>query len=302
MTNTQQPHPPLCLGPQRDTARPRHTLPPGSTDTHCHVFEADTTRYPLTPQRSYTPPISTLQDYLRMCATIGIERTVQVSASVYGFDNSLTLDIIRELGQDRARGVAGAPPDVAADELRRLYDGGIRGIRLSTHVKGYGGTELISALAPRVAQAGMHLQLHFDNGQELAALEAELMKTPVAMVFDHIGCVRAEDGVDSPGFQSLLRILRQRDDCWVKVSSWYRRSSRTTDGADMRPLALAVMQARPDRCLFGTNWPHPGLFAPAVIPNDGHLVDVFCEWVPDAALRQRILVDNPARLYGFPTA
>jgi predicted TIM-barrel fold metal-dependent hydrolase len=291
--------PPLCLGPDPQPARPRRRLPAGATDCHCHVF-VDEPRYPMVAHRTYTPRQATLDDYLQMCRTVGIERTVQVSASVYGFDNTLTLDVIRTLGQDRARGVAGVPHDVTRAALEQLYEGGIRGVRLSTHVKGYGGTELIALLAPRVAPVGMHLQLHFNHIDELAALEADLLKTPAPLVFDHLGCARGGDGPDSPGFQSLLRILRQRDDCWVKISSWYRRSD--TGGpeyADMKPLALALVDARPDRAVFATNWPHPGLFPPSVIPNDGHLVDVFCDWVPDESLRQRILVDNPAGLYGF---
>jgi predicted TIM-barrel fold metal-dependent hydrolase len=292
-------NPPLCLGPDLHPVRPRHRRPAGATDCHCHVF-VDDPRYPMVAHRTYTPQAASLDEYLHMCETVGIERTVQVSASVYGFDNTLTLDVIRRLGQERARGVAGVPHDVGRNELEDLYQGGIRGIRLSTHVKGYGGTELISLLAPRVEPVGMHLQLHVQHIDELAPLEADLMKTPAPLVFDHLGCVRGEDGLHSPGFQAMLRILRERDDCWVKISSWYRRSDKGGPAyEDMKPLALALIDARPDRAVFGTNWPHPSLFAPTVIPNDGHLVDVFCDWVADEAVRQRILVDNPASLYGF---
>jgi predicted TIM-barrel fold metal-dependent hydrolase len=288
---------PQCLGPDLNPVRPRHRLPAGATDCHCHVF-VDT--YPMVEERTYTPHPASLDQYLHMCQTVGIERTVQVSASVYGFDNSLTLDVIRKLGQERARGVAGVRPDVTAAQLAELYAGGIRGVRLSTHVKGYGGTELISLLASRLVQAGMHLQLHVQHTAELADLEADLLATPVPVVFDHLGGVRGGEGIGNPGFQSLLRILRARDDCWVKLSSWYRRSdSGAPDYADMKPVMQALIDARPDRAVFGTNWPHPSLFAPSVIPNDGDLVDMFCDWVPDSALRQRILVDNPARLYGF---
>src|SRR5690606_5262138 len=134
---------PLCLPPLAQASRPAWTLPPGSTDCHCHVYQ-DPDRYPLIDGRSYTPQTATLDDYLALCEQIGIERTVQVSASVYGTDNSLTLDVIAELGQHRARGVAGLPPDVSHAELERLHRGGMRGVRLSTHVKGYGGTSAIS--------------------------------------------------------------------------------------------------------------------------------------------------------------
>ena len=155
-------------------------------------------------------------------------------------------------------------------------------------------------LAPKIAPFGMHIQLHLLNVAELATLETELMKTPAPLVFDHLGGVRGAEGVGSPGFQALLRILRARNDCWVKISSWYRRSdSGGPDFADIKPLTQALVDARPDRVLFGTNWPHPGMFAPASIPNDGNLVDLFCDWIPESRIREQILVANPARLYGF---
>src|SRR3954467_11500513 len=126
---------PACIGPHPNPGKPRHKLPPGSTDCHCHVFE-DPAKYPFTELRSYTPPYLPLARYIAMCKTVGLSRTVQVNASVYGFDNSLTLDMIAELGQERARGVAGVNPDITGKELKRLDAGGMRGARLSTHVKG----------------------------------------------------------------------------------------------------------------------------------------------------------------------
>ena len=294
---------PNCIAPHPSPRKPRHALPAGGTDCHCHVFE-DPKKYPLTEHRSYTPPYLPLSRYLSMCDVVGLQRTVQVNASVYGFDNSLSLDIIATLGQHRARGVAGVSADVTTRELKRLNAGGMRGARLSTHVKGYGGTELIDILAPKVAPLGWHLQIHVGNNKEIADLEAELLEVPAALVFDHLGCVRGgKDNVDMPGFQALLRILQQRDDCWVKISSWYHRSkSGPPDYADMKPFAEALVAARPDRVVFGTNWPHPNQYAPTVNPDDGDLVDVFCDWFPDAEVRKRILVDNPALLYGFSGA
>jgi len=277
-------------------------LPEGATDCHCHVFE-DPARYPLNADRSYTPVVATLEDYLAMCGKVGLQRTVQVSASVYGTDNSLTLSIIKELGQDRAKGVAGIAASTPGLEMERLHEGGIRGVRLSTRVKGYGGTDAIGAIARMIRPFGWHIQLHVADVTEFVALEALLMSVPVSLVFDHLGCARGGDGVHHPGFQVLLRILRQRDDAWCKLSSWYRRSDAgPPDYPDMKPLVQALVETRPDRLVFGTNWPHPGLFAPEVIPNDGAIVDQFCRWVPDVMTRKRILVDNPALLYSFPAS
>ncbi|HEY0294789.1 MAG TPA: amidohydrolase family protein [Bordetella sp.] len=292
--------PPICLPADHRPRPPRHALPPGATDCHCHIYEQPE-RYPYTPARSYTPAQATRADYLAMCAVLGIERTVQVSASVYGADNSLTLDLIAELGQHRARGVAGLPPDVDAAELDRLHRGGMRGVRVSTFVKGYGGTDAIAALAPRIRPLGWHLQVHFHHADEIAALEDTLLRLPVPLVFDHLGSVRGGEGPGNAGFQAMLRILRSRDDCWAKISSWYRRSdSGGPDYADIRPLVETLVQARPDRLVFGTNWPHPALFPPDTVPNDGALLDLFCDWIPDQAVRRRIFTDNPAELYGFP--
>jgi 2-pyrone-4,6-dicarboxylate lactonase len=298
-SNTPSSSPPVCVPYDAAPRRPRHALPPGATDCHCHLFE-DQQRYPLTAARSYTPSPASRAAYQAMCGAVGLARTVQVSASVYGTYNSLTLDAIAAWGQHRARGVAGVAADVAPAELKRLHAGGMRGARVSTHVKGYGGTELITALAPRLRPFGWHVQVHLGHADELATLEQTLLAVPVPLVFDHMGGVRGGEGPGHAGFQALLRLLRRRDDCWTKISSWYRRSdSGAPDYADMRPLVEALVEARPHRHVFGTNWPHPALFPPQTAPNDGELVDLFCDWVPDADVRRRILVDNPARLYGF---
>lgn len=289
--------PPLCQGPDPNPRRPRHAIPAGATDCHCHVFE-DQSKYPLTANRSYTPPLCTLSDHLRMCETLGIERIVQVNASVYGFDNSVTLDTIARLGQKRARGVAGLSPDATRQEIERLDKGGMRGVRLSTMVKGYGGPELLATMGRKITPFGWHVQLHVEKNRELAELEEQLLNHPTPIVFDHLGRVRAGEGVNAPGFQALLRIVRQRDDCWGKISSWYRLSEAGPPAyADMKPLVNALVAARPDRLVWGSNWPHP--VWSGFMPNDGGLLDLFCEWVPDAAIRKKILVDNPARLYGF---
>ncbi|MDA7417356.1 amidohydrolase family protein [Xenophilus arseniciresistens] len=290
---------PLCLPPQSPPEPARVALPAGATDCHCHVFE-DEARYPWVAQRSYTPAPAPLAAYLRMCEAVGLARTVQVNASIYGNDNRLTLDVIRALGQHRARGVAGLAADVSAQELETLHEGGMRGVRLSTHVAGYGGTEHLERMAQRLKPFGWHLQVHVAQARELAELEQRLMQVDAPLVFDHLGCTRGGEGVDSPGFQALLRLLTRREDCWVKISSWYRRSSQAAPHEDMRALAQALVQARPERVLFGSNWPHPNLFGDEAVPSDAGLLASFFDWVPEATQRERILVRNPEQLYGFP--
>lgn len=285
------------LAPILETHRPRHRLPAGSTDCHCHTFE-DAGRYPRGKEFSYVPAPAPLAHYLRMCDTVGLQRTVQVNSSIYGSDSTVTLDVISTLGQHRARGVAGIRPDATRAELGRLHAGGIRGARLSTKVKGYGGTELIDVIVGKIKPLGWHLDLHLGAVAEIVALEPVFLELPVPLVFDHMGSVLGREGVDAPGFQALLRILRRRDDCWVKISSWYRLSE-APDWSDMRPMAQALVEARPDRLVWGSNWPHPNRYHEKDVPNDGDLIDAFCDWVPDASIRERIFATNPARLYGF---
>ena len=290
-------NPPLCQGPDPQPRKPRYAVPAGAIDCHCHVFE-DQTQYPLTPQRSYTPPLCTFNDYLRMSESLGIERMVQVNASTYGFDNTVTLDLIAKLGQKRALGVAGVAPDADERTIRKLHDGGMRGVRLSTMVKGYGGPEFLGVIAKTIKPFAWHVQLHVDKVGEIATLEQQLLDHPTPIVFDHLGRVRGGEGVQAPGFQALLRILKQRNDCWVKLSSFYRLSDSGAPAyADMQPIAQALLAARPDRMLWGSNWPHP--IWDGLMPNDGDLLDLVGDWCGDAATLQRVLVDNPAQLYGF---
>lgn len=288
------------LGPIKETRKPRHRLPPGSTDCHCHTFDADVSRYPHGKEYSYIPAPAPLDDYLKMCETVGLQRTVQINSSIYGYDCSITHDIIARLGRDRARGVAGIRLDMGMSELQRMKEGGIVGTRLSTKVKGYGGAELIDAFAEKIKPLGWHLDLHLGGVAEIAEREQHFLRVPVPLVFDHMGSTRGKEGVSAPGFQALLRILQARDDCWVKISSWYRLSDAgPPDWLDMKPMAQALVAARPDRLVWGSNWPHSNRYHAKDIPNDGDLVDAFCDWIPDAAVREKIFVSNPAQLYGF---
>jgi len=296
-TNTDAP--PLCLPHNPHPSQLAYILPKGSTDCHCHVYE-DVAKYPLIAERSYTPAPATRKQYLEMCAIVGLERTVQVSASVYGTDNSLTLNVIAELGQHRARGIAGVHPNTSQAELERLHEGGIRGVRVSTHVKGYGGTAAIAQLAPLIKPLGWHIQIHVHNADEIADLELSLLHTDVPLVFDHMGAVRGSQGPSNKGFQAMLRILKSRDDCWSKISSWHRRSDSGAPAySDMRAMVEMMVDQSPDRLVFGTNWPNPALFAPQQMPDDGNTIDVLCGWIKDEKTRRLILVDNPAQLYGF---
>ena len=293
------PLPPLCLPSRTDTRQPKYPMPAGSIDCHCHVF-GDPTKFPLTTNRSYTPTLEPLEKYQQMCEIVGIDRTVQMNSAVYGFDNSITLALIAKLGQNTARGICGIDFSISSQELDRLNNGGMRGARLSTKVKGYGGMDLVEAIAKKIRPVGWHVDLHIGNNAELAEFESQLMELPVPIVVDHMGGVKGSDNVDAPGFQALLRMIRQRDDCWVKISSYYRASlSGPPVYSDMKAFAQALVETRADRLVWGSNWPHPNRYVETDVPNDGDLVDIFSDWVPDANTRRKILVDNPTALYGF---
>jgi 2-pyrone-4,6-dicarboxylate lactonase len=165
-------------------------------------------------------------------------------------------------------------------------------------LKGAIGTDHLERMAERVRGLGWHLVVHVDQAREIAELAPRLCRLGMDVVIDHLGRVRGGQGVDHPGFRSLLDLLRTTETCWVKISSWYRLSDQGPPYDDMAPLAKALIEARPDRVIWGSNWPHPILWEGAM-PNDGDLLDQFMAWAGGEATRQQILVDNPAALYGF---
>ncbi|WP_026319260.1 amidohydrolase family protein [Amorphus coralli] len=285
-----------CLPPDPAPHPPAIPAPAGTCDTHCHVI-GPASRYPFSEPRSYTPPDGPVEAYLAVRETLGIARSVIVQPGAHGFDNTVTTDAIATIGNS-ARGIAVVPPDISDEALRDLDAKGIRGLRLSTLLSGGVGTENIARMAEKVAPLGWHILLHLKSADELPDLVPMIRDLPVDVVLDHMARVTGPEGVDSAPFRALLDLLTQTETCWTKVCSWYRLSGKCAPFDDMRPMAEAVLAARPDRVLWGTNWPHPLLFG-GPVPNDGDLMDQIMAWAGSDAVRQAVLVDNPARLYGF---
>jgi len=283
-----------CLPPDPHTRAPRERPPPGSCDSHAHVF-ADYARFPLSANRSFTPPEAPLEDYLRMLGTLGVERGVIVHSSAYGTDTRVSEAAVRS-APGRLRGVAVTAPDTAYADLERLNATGFSGSRLSTVVKGTLGFDALEATARRVKPFGWHIAVHVNQSQELVALAARLLAIGNPIVIDHIARVRGDEGVGAAGFRTLLELLRS-DRCWVKVSALHRTSAQDAPWDDMRPLVEAVLEARPDRVLWGTDWPHVNQYD--AMQNDADFLDAFFAWVPDVSLREQVLVTNPATLYRF---
>jgi predicted TIM-barrel fold metal-dependent hydrolase len=284
------------LAPDAQLRAPKRALPRGTIDCHAHIFDRFD-RYPLAPGRKYTPPLCTREAWLALHAVLGVERGVQVHATAYGFDNSITLDFLAG-HHGRFVGVATIHPDLNEADLKRLDAGGFRAARLMDQFANGATTANLEAIARRVAPYGWHIEINIAKASDWVALEPRLRRCPVPLVFDHLGRVRGSEGVNSPGFAVIRRLLTERDDCWTKISSWYRLSddgTKTYD--DMRPLVQALLAERPDRCVWGTNWPHPGLRK--FMPNDIDLVDLLESWLPNDAVREPLFSGNAKRLYRF---
>jgi len=274
-------------------------VPRGSVDCHAHIF-GPASKYPYGENRSYTPPDLPLSQLRAMHRTLGVDRLVLVHASVHGTDNSIILDVVASEPMN-LRAVAAMTEETTDRELARMRDAGVRGVRVNLVDRGGMPFRSLAALAraaERIRDLGFHLELlvHVESFPELR----ELTKTIcVPMSVGHIGYTKAgEGGLDHPGFQDFLAMLRDGF-FWVKLTGPYRISARSKFPYDDVAAKLqAVIAAAPDRIVWGSDWPH--VMVASGMPNDGDLLDALMEWAPDPVLRNRILVDNPARLYGFP--
>jgi len=287
--------------PPREPTRPVVATPPKACDTHCHVF-GPATQFPYAADRSYTPPDAPLAKYLAMLDTLGCQRGALVQGSAHGRDNAAMLDAL-ERHPDRLRGVAVADRDTAAVDFGTWDALGVRGLRFNhffrdgqLHYRGGVPLEDAKILSPILKDLGWHLQLWIDV-KDLPDTIPILKEIGLPVVIDHMGRTDAQAGVNAPGFQALLRLLGEGG-CWVKLSGAHRVSQQGPDYPDARALHVALVKENPEQLVWGSDWPHPRM--EDEMPNAGHLLDLFNEWTEDDAIRRRILVDNPARLYGFP--
>ncbi len=281
---------PACPGPPPPSGATRFTPPPGSVDTHAHVIGVPP-EYGFVASRSYTPPEASEDAYIAMLDAAGMSYGVLVQVSVHGTDNRLMHQALLA-HPDRLRGVAVLGLATPPIELQELHDAGVRGLRLNVLYGGGMGLDHLVEYGALCHDMGWHLQLLLD-ARTLPELVRPLSRLPVPVVVDHMGHFPAELGVGSPGFQALLSLVR--DGGWVKLSGAYRLGGPPY--AESAPLARALLKAAPSRCVWGSDWPHVATWD--AMPRVGELLDLLADWAPDPAQRKAVLVDNPARLYGF---
>jgi predicted TIM-barrel fold metal-dependent hydrolase len=282
-------------------------VPAGACDCHTHVF-GDPRRFPFAASRVYTPEPASVNEIRTLHQALHTERVVIVQPSVYGTDNACTLDAIKHLGSS-ARGIAVIDDKIDEAALDKMKRAGIRGIRLNLETVGQTdptvARQRFQAAVERIKGRRWHVQIY----ARLSVIEGiadHITEAPVPVVFDHFGGAEASLGIGQAGFQILLNLVRTGK-AYVKVSAPYRISTQAPDYPDVAPLAKALIAANPQRILWGTDWPHPaqvaGRKATEIAPlyqiDDGRVFNQLALWAPDPAQRRTILVENPARLYGF---
>jgi 2-pyrone-4,6-dicarboxylate lactonase len=291
---------PVCAPPDPHPNKPKFEFPPLACDCHAHICGPQRV-YKYIPQRIYSPPDALLPEYRRVIDALGCSRAVLVQPSFYGTDNVAMLAAMKAAGP-AFRGVAVIGAEATARELEAMHEAGVRGARLNIvdvrEGKGELPLERIARLAEQIKPFGWHIEflMHVD---EFPQIDTTFGRLPVDVVFGHLGYVKTEKGVTAPGFQSLLRLLRGGR-AWVKLTGAYRISSHTSPHADTNAFAHALLDAAPNRIVWGTDWPHVMTKWTIPMPNDGAIANLLLDWIPDAALRRSVLADNPAALYDFP--
>lgn len=292
-----------CLPYLPPGRRPRFAVPPGACDSHVHVF-GPYDRFPLAADRSYTPVEAPVEAFLAHLDGLGFARGVIVTASAQGTDNAAMLDALRR-HPDRFRGVAVLPPETDDQRLDAMTEAGVRGLRLNL-LRGAGGErtyrngvgmESLEALGPRLRERGWHLQIWI-HARDLAEALPALKRHGMELVIDHMGRISTrEDTPEHPGFRLLCELLHDGR-AWTKISGADRITGGEAPWSAADPYARALLAANAARCVWGTDWPHIAYFD-RVMSEDAALADKLGEWCPDAATLRAVLVDNPARLYGF---
>jgi len=271
----------------------RFPIPRGAVDTHAHVIGLPPD-YPFIPGRAYTPPPATAESYVAMLDATDMTYGVLTQVSVHGTDNRLMVEVLRAHPQ-RLRGIAVIAPDCPDRERAALKEAGVVGLRANLfHNRALDG-DTVERFAAICREMDWHLQFLI-TARQLVPLAARLSKLPVPFLIDHMGSVKTTQTMQNEGFRTLVSLVR--DGGWVRLSGAYRNSAEGPPYRDTVPFAQALIEAAPDRCVWGSDWPHVTNWG--VMMQVADLLDTLADWAPNATLRNRVLVDNPQRLFGFP--
>lgn len=278
--------------PVDSDTRPKVKAPPGTCDTHIHIYDS---RFPKAPTAKILAPDALVPAYKKMAARLGIERTVVVQPSAYGTANRCTLEAVAALGPN-ARAVVTVDQTATDAELERLTRLGARGIRFFMLAGAPLPLNILETMAARAAVFGWHIVFQID-GRDYADHEALLKRLAAPVIIDHVGKFLEPVPLDHPGVRAVLRLL-DTGRFYVKLAAPYETSRiGPPNYDDVGRLAKALAKAAPERTLWASNWPHPS--GGAQTPDDAWMLDMLLDWIPDETARKQALVDNPARLYGF---
>ena len=284
--------------PNANTKQPQLIAPPGACDTHLHVFGSPE-RYPLIADRNYNPdPHSTIDDYLIVQRALGLERAVIVTGSANGTNNQITLDALAQRpGSFKA--LALLDPAIEDRKLVHLKESGFTGFRVKVNGQGGLSFENAETMAQRVSGFGWHVEFMSESITEVLSSSRTLAALKMPFVFDHVAHAEPGKSIQDSDFIELLRIFANEEHAWINLYSFYQLSRQGPPNyGDMAPVVQAIIETRPDRVIWGSNWPHAGIRV--AMPNDADLLDFLLAVAPDELIRKLILSDNPARLYGWP--
>ncbi|WP_331774687.1 amidohydrolase family protein [Sulfurospirillum sp. 1612] len=284
-----------CMAPDKNTKQPRYKAPLHACDAHCHVFGPHAT-FPYSEKATYWPPDAPKEDLKKMHDKLGIKRAVLVQASCHGTDNRAMIDAIQS-SHGHYRGVCIADDTFSDDDFKYLNDNGVRGVRFNfvAHLGGAPDLEMMEKVIRQVTPLGWHLVIHV-NAEDIIKYADFFAKFDLPIVVDHMGRVPTSKGVGQEAYQILLDFMK-KENWWVKICGSERISAAGAPFYDAIPYAQGLVAVAPDRILWGTDYPHPNI--KEHMPNDADLLDLVPLIAPDPELQQKILVDNPARLYGF---
>jgi 2-pyrone-4,6-dicarboxylate lactonase len=284
----------LTRGPDPDPKKPKLKAPPGACDTHIHLF-GPAAKYPFAPDSPYSSRDALPATFIALQDRLALSTAVIVSPGAYGRNYALLADVLAKYPQ-RFRGIALLRDDTPSSEIGRLTRLGVRGMRMMSAKRGQHVPNLSPELARRVHEHGWHIQF-YPHGTDIVEYADKLLALPNPVVLDHFAGIPAAGGLDQPAVKAVLRML-DTGRVWLKLSGPMRCTAENFPYPSVTPLARLFAGHAPERMVWGSDWPHVNLDG-REMPNDGDLLDLLAEWVPDAAVRNRILAQNANKLYGF---